>query len=177
MKSLWDDLGVTESFKNNFLALSSELSNTDFKEFLDYEINQLTKLASNLSKLSKEVEAREKTLELITQFCENLKTKEVTAKLITDIVHVLKNLRVLSINIINYYGKIRDQSSYFILGGKYKLENLNKSFNFNVNYLMKLKNDTDFLRHSNLKNYFNFSDNSDPFLLELAKNKEEKDEM
>ena len=71
-------------------------------------------------------------------------------------------------NITNYFNKIRENSCYFVLSGKLNLDNINKSFNFNNNYLMKIKTDTDFLINSPLNKYFNFSQNMDPFLISLA---------
>ena len=49
MQSFWDDLGVGSSFRNSFLNLSSELADSYGKEFVDYEISNLTKLASTFS--------------------------------------------------------------------------------------------------------------------------------
>lgn len=88
-------------------------------------------------------------------------------------MQVFKNLRVLSINIVNYFVKVRENSSYFILGGKFDLDNLSKTFNFDRNYLIKMKNDTDFLKKSPLSKFFNFSQESDPFLIALADKNDE----
>jgi len=46
---MWEDLGVSEPFKNIFLNISFDLEVNNCKEFLNYEINSLTKLASNLN--------------------------------------------------------------------------------------------------------------------------------
>jgi len=48
IQNLWDDLGVSESFRNIFLNISFELDITNCKDFLNYEINSLLKLAGNL---------------------------------------------------------------------------------------------------------------------------------
>ncbi len=109
----------------------------------------------------------------MSQFCDILKTNELTEKLLNDIIQVFKNLRVLSINIINYYVKIREFSSFYVLGGKYDLDNLSKTFSFDRNYLIKMKNDTDFLKGSTLSKFFNFSQDSDPFLIAIAEKQDE----
>ena len=94
-------------------------------------------------------------------------------KTLQDITKALKNLRVLTVNIINYYAKIRECSSYMIMEGKYVIDNLSKSFNFDKDYPMKVRNDTDFLRSSPISNYFNFSQKSDPFFIALAEKNNE----
>jgi len=91
-------------------------------------------------------------------------------------VQVFKNIRVLSINIINYFNKVREASSYYIMGGKFNLDNLSSGFNYDRNYLIKMKNDTDFLRNSLLGKYFNFYHDSDPFLISIAEKYEKEDE-
>ena len=77
----------------------------------------------------------------------------------------LKNTRLSSINIINYIIKIREICSYNVLGGKYNLDNLNKSYKFDKNYLIKMKFDMDFLVNSKVSTYFELEPcEADPFL-------------
>lgn len=106
------------------------------------------------------------------KFCDILKTNELTEKILNEVIQVFKNIRVLSINIINYFIKVRESSSYFILKGKFNLDNISASYNYDKNYLIKMKNDTDFLRNSALAKFFNFSQDSDPFLISLSENKD-----
>lgn len=86
----------------------------------------------------------------------------------TDIVQCIKNIRIISINIVNYYSKIREISSYCIIGGKYDLDKVNKIYNFDKNYLIKMRYDLDFLRESGLEKYFNFIEDADPFLVNVS---------
>jgi hypothetical protein len=86
-------------------------------------------------------------------------------KFLGDIIQCIKNIRIISVNIVNYYVKIREISSYSILGGKYDLDRINKSYNFDKNYLIKMRYDLDFLCGSALQNFFNFAEDADPFLI------------
>jgi len=87
-------------------------------------------------------------------------------EILSDLVSNLKNVRITSINIITYLQKIREQCSYNVLGGKFNLDKINKSYKFDKNYLIKMKFDMDFLRNSKLATYFEFEPcESDPFLL------------
>lgn len=61
---------------------------------------------------------------------------------------------------------IREICSYNVLGGKFDLDNINKTYNFDKNYLIKMKFDMDFLRNSKLAAFYQFEHTeSDPFLL------------
>jgi hypothetical protein len=80
------------------------------------------------------------------------------------LVNIMKNLRTSSIDIINYIMEIREFCSYDILGGKFNLDKINKSYKFDKNYLIKMKFDSDFLVNSRLSNFFEFEVNeADPF--------------
>ena len=82
-----------------------------------------------------------------------------------DIIQCIKNIRIISVNIVNYFVKIREICSYNVLGGKYDLEKINKLYNFDKNYLIKMRYDLDFLKDSHLDRFFNFSEEADPFLV------------
>lgn len=83
----------------------------------------------------------------------------------------MKALRIHSVNIVNHITKIREISSYSIMNGKYNLNRVNKSYNYDGFYLLKMINDLDFLNQSSLENYFNFSSESDPFLMNISDEK------
>lgn len=86
--------------------------------------------------------------------------------ILTELVQNLKNIRITSINIINYLQKIRELCSYNVLGGKFNLDKINKVYKFDKNYLIKMKFDMDFLRNSKLAAFFQFEPcESDPFML------------
>jgi hypothetical protein len=80
----------------------------------------------------------------------------------------------MSINIVNYFVKIREICSYNVLGGKFDLDRVNKVYLFDRNYLIKMKYDLDFLKDCYLNNYFNFSGEADPFLISAAQQENDK---
>lgn len=89
-------------------------------------------------------------------------------KIKDDIIQTIKNLRILSMNIINHYLKIKETTSYHLINAKFDTEAFNKFISFDGNYVLKMKNDTDFLFNSSLKKYFEFAPESDPFLLAIS---------
>lgn len=181
IKKLWNDLGVTKEFQKVFEELSKKLSKKLKKEYYDYEMSQLNKFRDNLIKLSKNITSREKTIYLLKEldinyFQEITKDKPNTSildKITGDIVQAIKHLRIHSVNAVNHMAKIRDICSYNIICGKYDLDKINKIYCFDKNYLIKMKFDLDFLKDTHLAELFDFSEESDPFLLNLSPDEEE----
>lgn len=66
--------------------------------------------------------------------------------------------------------KIRENCAYSILGGKFDLTRLAKKYHFDKNYLIKMKDQLDFLKTSHLSHFFNFIE-GDPFLLQPSEQK------
>ena len=113
---------------------------------------------------------------MVYQFNESLTQEDYNEKTLTDVVNCIKNIRILSINIVNHISKIRELSSYNVLGGKYDMEKINKIYLFDKNYLIKMKYDMDFLKTSRLTYYFEIDcEESDPFLI-FTKFKNEENE-
>ena len=68
--------------------------------------------------------------------------------------------------------KIKENTGSFNSNSKkFNLSKINNkdTFKFNKNYLRKIVTDTNFLKFSVLKRYFNFSSFPDPFFLALTK--------
>lgn len=189
IKKLWNDLGVTKDFQKVYKQLAKNLTKKLKKEYYDYELGQLKKFRDYLIKLSKNITNREKTIYLLKEldinyFQEISKEKpnaNTLDKLTGDITQAIKHLRIHSVNAVNHMVKIRDLCSYNIICGKYDFEQINKGYFFDKNYLIKMKFDLDFLKDTHLAEIYEFSEESDPFLLSLSPeneedNKEKKEE-
>ena len=138
IQSIWDDLGVQENYRVIFQYISLELDAHSKKGFMEFELNSLNKLYDYFTKLTKEMLARERILSLLRQYNNFLENDNISQKLTTDIIQSFKNLRILSINIVNKFIQIRELSSYSILCGKYDFDKLNKAFNYDRNYIIKV---------------------------------------
>ena len=104
----------------------------------------------------------------------NGEIEEKNKKLIeTDINNCLKLLRINSVNVIHQFNKFRTLNNYFITSGKIDINKLKKNYGYNPNYLIKMKNDLDFLIYSNINLIYNFKTN-DPFLISLIPDNIEK---
>lgn len=108
---------------------------------------------------------------------ESVLKQENNEKTLSEIVNCLKNLRILSINIVNHLSKIREMCSYSVLRGKFELNKINKVYLFDKNYLIKMKYDLDFLKNSKIASFYGIAfDESDPFLLNIRFVSRESDE-
>ena len=178
---IWDDLGVSEEYQNQFLKFMKNLSEENKREYFEMEKNYLKKFRDSLFKLSKEISSREKNIDDLKKFDEIIKTsfpdkeKKLNEQILLDIQNCIKLLRVNSVNIVNYMYKIREISTYSFQKGKYNLEKLNPAYLYNPNYLIEMKNDMDFLKKSSLNNYIDMTNGEyDAFLSNCHPKNEKK---
>ena len=174
IKSLWNILGVTTSYRNIFDNVSLQLVPLYREGYFNYEIKQLMNLSNIISKINKDIESREKIIQLLIKFDKFILMEEIPEnhtngvsheKLITDIIKTLGDLRTISLSIVNSYLSIRKEISYDVVMNKHDIDLI---VNFNKNYLLQMKNDTDFLAKTSLSKYFSFANESDPFLTAIA---------
>lgn len=169
LNSLWDEIGITMSFKEAFIKLTYDLDSFMQTELIEKEISYLKKIDEILIKLTNEVALREKVISNLKNFANSLKQgNKINDNLLSEIVLNFKNLRILSINIVNHISKVREIISYSILCGKHNSDKLSAKYGYDKNYLIKMQYDLDFLKDTPLKDYFNFSELADPFLIALA---------
>ena len=171
IQNMWDDLGVTKEYQNQFVKYLKNLNEEEKKEFFEFEKNNLKRLRECLLKLTKEISSREKKIEDLKKFDEILETtypdetQKINDSILLDIQNTIKNLRVNSVNIVNHTNKIREILTYNSHRGKFNLDKLNPEYLYNKNYLVKMKNDMNFLNNSYLSKYIDMSNREpDPFL-------------
>lgn len=112
------------------------------------------------------MQLREKAISGLYLINEQIGREEYNDRTLGEIVHGIKNIRILSLNIVNHLMKIRELSSYNVLGGKFDLEKINKIYLFDRNYFIKMKYDLDFLKNSKLAYFYEIDfEESDPFLI------------
>ena len=202
LKELWKLLGVTPDYQINFwkiLSKHNEKENID--KFLSFEKNEMIQLKTDLEKLKKEISKREndvyklRQLDLMYDENENIlnsyktndsnkeneekynKYNENKNKLETDIENLLKSLRLHTINTVCMFSKFRNQYNYYFTSGKININLMTNGYEFNNDYLIKIKSDTNFLINSSLANLYDFSKfQNDPFFISLLKKSEENTE-
>ena len=174
---LWDDLGVLKDYKKAFNKISKSLKNDPDarNEFYSLEIENLKKLETYLINIKKQIEKREKIILLFKKLTDIIKTrfidlnKEVSDNIINDFTKAVQNIRVCSVHIVVLMNKIREICTYGTNKGKFNLNNT--KYSFDENYLIKMKNDLDFLGNIPIYHFkekrFKCCSNGDPFLINI----------
>ena len=155
LDTLWKKLGVSEYYINNFNSYKNMIINAEEKEqFIINEIENLEKFKDIIYNLSKEIEIRENKLPEIKSLLEKI-NKETDInnlkKLLTDSNYIINSYLENSIRVVEYYllyKEFLNQGNAKI--NKYNEEIIKRNFTLNkndtnVNYLIKMKTDTNFI--------------------------------
>ena len=187
LKDIWEKLGVTEIYKRNFyFLLNNKYKNRDeLLEMIQAERKQMKRFRVEFMKMLSEINKRESKIKDLKNFIklyekilikekrykniekEMIKDIEETnkEKIEEDIHECLKSLRLRTINTVNAIQKFRKNYEH-LFNNKIDVEILKERYGYNEYYLMKLKNDLDFLRDSAINHLYHFSEKGgDPFLL------------
>ena len=174
---LWDDLGVLNEYRNNFYNISNSIENNDSKnDFFCLEIENLKNLENYLIKFKKENENREKCINQLKKLNSAIEKQFINFKIdiadnmMIDFTKNIQNLRNFTINVVLLVNNIREISSYGKMNNKFNFDNL-KKYNYTNDYLIKIRNDLDFLGKSLINNYkgmkLHFNSKEDPFLISI----------
>ena len=93
-------------------------------------------------------------------------------KIENDIGNCLKLLRLHTLNAVSQFTKFRINYNFYFTSGKNDVNQMKNGYEFDYNYLLKIKKDCEFFKKSSLKNVYNFTENceNDPFFLNLLNN-------
>ena len=176
----WHDLGITESYQFYFNNLIRNLNVEQIRGILINEKNNLKKFRDFIIKLSSEIKSRENNInslkrDVIALSKQQNNFDEVESEkfarnretIILQIIGLIKSLRINSINVVEYFIKIRELATYYRLKGKISMKLINGDIiNYDDDYLKQMKIDMDFLKRSkHMKKYFDMNNGEiDAFL-------------
>ena len=177
IKNLWEELGVTQEYQeqfNNFLGYENLR-----KVMFIQEKENLQKFRYSLMKLRKEILNRENNIESLIKIIRAIESQNEIENLLKEVINIIKSLRLNAVNIVFYMQKIRELSFYYYFQGKWDLTKIRKDYLFNNNYLLKMKDDLNFLRNTILKNYIEMNNSPiDAFLINCSlRNKDSKNKI
>ena len=177
VENIWNDLGVSEDYREQFIMYTQNLDENEKKEFFEMEISNLNRFRNYLFKISNEISNREKNINDLKKFDKIIEStsnnNNLNNSILTDIQNIIKTVRINSINIVNYINKIKEISSYNLQRGKYNLDKLNSAYKYDENYLIKMNTDMNFLNNSNISKYIEMSnDEPNTFFTNCDLNKE-----
>ena len=167
-------------FKNELSKLLKAISK---RESLIENIKKLDNIFiknNELTKINKIVNEKNKsspTLNMDDEIIYNYKQLEEKNKIQieNDINNCLKLLRINSVNAVHQFNKFRLINNYIITSNKIDIDKLKNNYGYKEDYLIKMKNDLDFLTFSNINLIYNFKIN-DPFLLSLIPQNNDKND-
>ena len=188
LNTLWKKMGVKLDYINIFNFQKNNFNDEEEKtDFLILEIENLKKFEEIIIKLKKEIESREKNINDIKKLTEEMKQIEESEnsintenlnnkKIMNSFFNSIISYRVHSIKVVEYYLLFKEKIVQGNFGNKFNEEFIQKKYGLlnenGINYLLKMKNDMNFLtnlklyNNKNIENIFE-SFKGDPFLSSL----------
>ena len=170
--NLWNELDVNESYRKYFFFIYKELSDEDKSNFYSNEINELIQLKNDIKNLTYNIELRIGIIQKLSELNEELNKEdekgEIDKNIINEMEKKLEDLTIQTINIVKYMKKIKGVINIIPNLGKYDFVNIAQKFDFDKNYIIKMKFETDFLKKGSAKKYFNIKNDQSPFIVKTA---------
>ena len=173
---IWDDFSVSEQYKNFFNLILNKLREEEREDICFKEYKELSELKNNILSLIKEIQFRKESLEKLFQL-NNLLSKDLITEIdvpnktiMKEISEQIANLRLHSVNICFKMKKIKNKIYEGHIYGKYDFDAISKKFGFDKDYLIKMKEEMNFLKRGKINLNFNIGRNPDPFLINSSEN-------
>ena len=189
LRKIWKEAGVTDVYIDNFETVTNSKNNTkeEILQYLKNEETQMIKFREEMLKIVSEIIKREndiKTIKDLNKKYLDIKTKlnintieeiklneykKDKIKLEEEIERCLTYLRLHGINVVASFKKFNMRYDHLLNAGKVDLDFLKSKYGFDKNYLIKLKNDLDFLKDTEIGDLYQFNlKGKDPFLVNLS---------
>ena len=165
---LWNELDILKSYRKYFFFIYKEINDeNEHQNLYENEINELIELKNDLKNLAYNIELRigivKKLYELNDEL--NIDNTKDNKFIVDEMAKEIEKLTEITVNIVLYMKKIKMLINSVSNLGKYDIDLLAKKFNFDKNYIIKMKSETIFLREGYAQNYFNFKNDESPFFV------------
>ena len=171
---IWDELYVNKNYRKLFCVIYKELDDEDKEELYQRETNELISIKNDINALKKNIELRLNTIKEIFELNKKLNTEIINKdnksneNIINEISEKIGILRIHTVNTCQSMKKLK-----LILNGikyldKYDINTIAEKFQFDKNYLIKMKGELNFLKEGFAKYYFNLNNDQTPFLLKTS---------
>ena len=171
---LWDDLFVIKSYRELFYVIYKELDSVYKEELYQREINELLLIKKDINTLKHIIKLRQNTIKEIYELNIKLKTEifnndnKSNEIIISKISDKIQLLREQTVNVCKSMKKLKLELSGVKHLDKYDINKIAEKYNFDENYLIKMKGELNFLKEGFTKYYFNIEDDQSPFLLKAS---------
>ena len=174
--NLWDKLYIPISYRKIFNALLNQLEKEDKNKLILNELIELEQLIKEIDNLLNNIKFRKEIINKIKEINNNLKLifnsdgKESNKYLVKKMSYYIEKMRIITINICFLMKKIKRKIYNGSMTAKYNIDLISQTYNFDKNYLIKMKEELGFLKEGNAKYFFNISEEKDPFLIRASNN-------
>ncbi len=171
---LWDELYVINNYRKLFCVIYKELDDEDKEELYQKETNELISLKNDIFTLKKNIEQRLSTINEIYELNTQLNTEIINNEnksndnIINEISNKIQQLREHTVKVCKSMKKLKLELFVVKNLDKYDIKIIAEKFNFDQNYLIKMKGELNFLRDGFAKYYFNINNDQTPFLLKAS---------
>ena len=171
---LWNELSINNTYRNLFCVIYKELDDEDKEELYQRETNELLSIKNDIKDLKDNIELRLNTIKEISDLNTKLNTEIINKDnksneiIINEISDKIGTLRKHTVNVCHSMKKLKYELNGLNNLDKYNINAIAEKFNFDKNYLIKMKGELNFLKEGFAKYYFNINNDHTPFLLRAS---------
>ena len=151
IKNLWESLCVPMTYCELFHVILSQIDEIDKNKLIENEFNDLNELKKDIDTLLCIIKMRTETLNELKDMNNKLKlifkkeSEESNDLLVKNMSNKIEKLRNYTISICFCMKKIKNKIYDGNRIGKYSMEKIAQKFKFDKNYLIKMKEEMNFL--------------------------------
>ena len=174
LMKLWDELGVNKNYRKLFSVIYKELDDENKEELYKKETNEINKIKSYINNLKQNIENRIRTIQELFELNIKLNTEIINKDnksnelILNEISLKINTLRLHTINVCKSMKLLKTELSGIKNLDKFDINLIGEKFNFDKNYLIKMKSELNFLKEGFSKYYFNIANDQTPFLLKTS---------
>ena len=171
---LWDCLYVPYSYRELFNVILRQLDEEERNKIIENEFNELNELKNEIDNLLYAIKMRKNILNELKDMNNKLRlifkteSEESNFVLVKHMSNKIEKMRNYTINICFYMKNLKNQIYNGIRIGKYDIDIISNQFKFDKNYLIKMKEEMNFLKDGYAKYFFNIMEDQTPFLLKAS---------
>ena len=175
LENLWDSLGIIDEYRITFLKNIQSITDSEKKDIIILEKNNLKKLKNSLYELKKETIERDNNISVLKKLNNSLDIHPIKENfnddILKEIITIIKKLRKNALNIVSKIISINKILNKYINYGKIDLNKINQEYSYNPKYINKMKDDLSFLQNSKINKFIEMNNSEiDAFLTNCAPN-------
>ena len=170
----WDEMFVSQTYRQLFYVIYKELDDDDKEELYQRETNEIISIKNDINSLKNNIKLRLNTIKEISELNKKLNTEIINKDnrsneiIINEISDKIGVLREHTVNVCKSMKKLKLELNGLKYLDKYDINKIAQKFQFDSNYLIKMKGELNFLKEGFAKYYFNIKNDQTPFLIKAS---------